>query len=228
MASSLSDKGVQFVDGNVINSSATIPTTGTFTAGQVVISSAVGANVRLLGWKRLTTGAGHVLNTDWAEITSGITLGTAVATTSGTAIDFTGIPSWAKRVKVLLSGVSTNGTSEILVRLGNTTFVTTGYLSSSSTMGGVVATNLFTTAFSLTATGGVNAPSIFHQTFEFNLVDPATNRWLGFALGARSDTSATFTSAGTLVLSSALDQIRLTTAGGVNTFDAGTMNISWE
>jgi len=165
---------------------------------------------------------------DFDSGTVGITLGTAVASTSGTAIDFTGIPSWAKRVKVLLSGVSTNGTSDILVRLGNTTFVTTGYLSASSNLSSGVLTTNFTTAFSLTATTGVANTTIFHHTFELNLVDPATNRWLCSAVGARSDFTVTFTVAGTLVLSSALDRIRLTTAGGTNTFDAGTMNISWE
>jgi hypothetical protein len=39
-----------------------------------------------------------------------ITRGTAVASTSGTTVDFTGIPSWAKRITVMMSGVSTNGT----------------------------------------------------------------------------------------------------------------------
>ena len=38
-----------------------------------------------------------------------VTSGTAVASTSGTAIDFTSIPSWVKRITVMFSGVSTSG-----------------------------------------------------------------------------------------------------------------------
>jgi len=33
-----------------------------------------------------------------------ITSGTAVASTSGTSIDFTGIPSWVKRITVMFNG----------------------------------------------------------------------------------------------------------------------------
>ena len=37
------------------------------------------------------------------------TLSTAVASTSGTSIDFTGLPSWVKRITVMFVGVSTSG-----------------------------------------------------------------------------------------------------------------------
>ena len=37
---------------------------------------------------------------------------------SGTSVDFTGIPSWAKRITVMLAGVSGSGTSVILFQLG--------------------------------------------------------------------------------------------------------------
>ena len=58
--------------------------------------------------------------------------GTAVASTSGTAINFdNAIPSWAKRVIVMFQGVSTNGTGIIQVQLGTgatPTYTITGYL----------------------------------------------------------------------------------------------------
>jgi hypothetical protein len=58
-----------------------------------------------------------------------INLGTAVATTSGTFREITGIPSWARRVVLMLNGVSTNGTSDILIQLGvGVTPLTSGYL----------------------------------------------------------------------------------------------------
>ncbi len=48
-----------------------------------------------------------------------ITSGTAVASTSGTSIDFTGIPSWVKRVTILFKGVSISSTSQFLIQLGS-------------------------------------------------------------------------------------------------------------
>ena len=57
-----------------------------------------------------------------------ITSGTAVASTSGTSIDFTGIPSWVKRITVMFNGVSTNGTSNLLVQIGAGSVTTSGYL----------------------------------------------------------------------------------------------------
>jgi len=47
-----------------------------------------------------------------------ITSGTAVATTSGTSIDFTSLPTWIKRITVMFNGVSTNGTSDLRIQLG--------------------------------------------------------------------------------------------------------------
>ena len=46
-------------------------------------------------------------------------LSTAVTLTTQTSVDFTSIPSWVKRVTVMLSGVSTNGTSYVQVQLGD-------------------------------------------------------------------------------------------------------------
>lgn len=51
--------------------SAAIPTTGNFNAGDIVYSTGItqdANNMQELGWRRLTTGSGHVLNTDWREM----------------------------------------------------------------------------------------------------------------------------------------------------------------
>ena len=64
-----------------------------------------------------------------------ITSGTAVASTSGTSIDFTSIPSWVKRITVMFNGVSTNGTSQVQIQLGAGSVTTTGYLSYATNLG---------------------------------------------------------------------------------------------
>jgi len=76
--------------------------------------------------------------------------GTAQASTSGTSIDFTGIPSWVKRITVMFSGVSTNGTSEVTLQLGTSSgFVTSGYLGVALTVttGGTTGTTSLTSGF---------------------------------------------------------------------------------
>ncbi|MGN5500412.1 hypothetical protein ACLJCA_09005, partial [Campylobacter coli] len=48
-----------------------------------------------------------------------LSIGTKQNTTSGTSIDFTSIPSWARRITLSFSGVSTNGTSNPLIQIGD-------------------------------------------------------------------------------------------------------------
>jgi hypothetical protein len=49
-----------------LDSSATMPSTGTYVKGKFVKNSTLSASPgRLIGWDRLTTGSGHTLGTDW-------------------------------------------------------------------------------------------------------------------------------------------------------------------
>jgi hypothetical protein len=151
--------------------------------------------------------------------------GTAVASTSGTAIDFTGIPSWVKRITVMFSGVSTNGTSVPLIQIGNGTIQVTGYSGASSILSGSGTTNNnFTTGF---GAGGASAANVLHGSFYLTLIDSA-NTWV--ISGAVGGSSAAFTvlTGGSKTLSDTLDRIRITTANGTDTFDAGSVNILFE
>jgi hypothetical protein len=47
-------------------------------------------------------------------------LATSQAATSGTAIDFTSIPSWVKRITIAMAGVKTSGTSAVRITTGGT------------------------------------------------------------------------------------------------------------
>jgi len=56
--------------------------------------------------------------------------GTAVASTSNTSIDFTSIPAGVRRITVMFDAVSTSGTSNWLIQLGDSGGIeNTGYLS---------------------------------------------------------------------------------------------------
>ena len=57
----------------------------------------------------------------------GPVLGTS-QTASGTQVDFTGIPTWAKKVTILFDGISLNGTAQLRVQLGDSGGIeTSGY-----------------------------------------------------------------------------------------------------
>ena len=158
------------------------------------------------------------------EFADKIVSGTAVASTSGTSIDFTGIPSWVKRVTVMFSGVSTNGTSNPIIQIGAGSVDATGYTSSGCNLTNTssVLVNTYTTGFGIYSSLAAN---ILHGSATICLI--GSNNWAfsgSFALAA----GAIVASAGTKTLSGTLDRVRITTVNGTDTFDAGSINLLWE
>jgi len=150
-----------------------------------------------------------------------LTSGTAVATTSGTSIDFTSIPSWVKRITVMFSEVSTNGTSNLQVQVGNGSIVTTGY-SGSCASGATVAANV--SAFIFTV--NIGAASTVSGVAVIQSLNGLTYCQLGNSGGNAGNIVAS--SGGAVTLSSVLDRVRITTVNGTDTFDAGSINILYE
>jgi hypothetical protein len=157
-----------------------------------------------------------------------ITSGTAVASTSGTSIDFTSIPSWVKRITVIYNGVSLNGTSSILVQLGvGSTPTTTGYkatqiywIQDATGYGGTNSTSGFPTQMG-------SATYLMYGTMVFNLL--SSNTWVGGGtLINQTTTIYMTTSYGNIALGGVLGMVRITTANGTDTFDAGSINILYE
>ena len=159
-----------------------------------------------------------------ASTTSGgITSGTAVASTSGTSIDFTSIPSWVKRITVMFNGVSTNGTSLVQIQLGSGSVTTTGYVSgatfATSTVGAVSSTTGL--VFS-----GITAANT--RTGLTVLTNITGNTWVSTTNGTFEDAASSFCGGGKVALSGTLDRIRITTVNGTDTFDAGSINLLFE
>ena len=152
-----------------------------------------------------------------------ITSGTAVATTSGTSVDFTGIPSYVKRVTVMMNGVSTNGTSNYLIQAitGASTVVNSGYASSASTG-----------ASGATSTAGNVVTAVIAAATLYNvaatLVNVTGNTWLTTSVGGTNSSNAGNISGGTIALGAVLTGVRITTVNGTDTFDAGSINILYE
>ena len=155
--------------------------------------------------------------------TAKIVSGTAVASTSGTSIDFTSIPSWVKRITVMFNGVSTNGTSNLLVQLGDSGGIeTTGYVSAANYS---TNTNAPGTAGFFILYGVPAAVNTFRGCIIFcNL---SGNIWVMNGNMA-DDGDRNSSSAGAKTLSNTLDRVRITTVNGTDTFDAGSINILYE
>jgi len=154
-----------------------------------------------------------------------IILGTAVASTSGTSIDFTGIPAGPKRITFMYEELSSNGTSDFIIRFGDSTGIyTSGYVSTGYNQAG---TGLQSTA-GILFRNGINGGTTYTGNMVFNLLDPTTNTWV--VDGSLITTASTVGgwSGGFRSLTNDLDTISLTTVGGTDTFDNGKINISYE
>ena len=167
-----------------------------------------------------TNGSGAL---SWAS-RNRMVLATAQNTTSGTNIDFTGIPSWVKRITVIFNGVSTNGSSVLLMQLGSGSVSTTGYFSTAtSTSGGGTVVTTSTTGLAVSG----NNNSGFGQVGSVVITNVSSTTWIAFGSGLQS-AAQTCTNGGSVTLSGALSQLRLTTVDGTDTFDAGSVNILYE
>lgn len=154
-----------------------------------------------------------------------LTLGTSIATTSGTSKDFTNIPSWVKRITLMFNGVSTNGTSNELIQIGSGSVTTTGYVSSAA----LAAAGGATTGATYTSGYGIpfaSASNLLYGIMSINLL--GSNIYVASYCVATSTTGATVTGGGAVTLSGALDRVRITTVNGTDTFDAGSINILYE
>jgi hypothetical protein len=152
-----------------------------------------------------------------------LTSGTAVASTSGTSIDFTSIPSWVKRITVMFAGVSTSGTSNPQIQLGDSGGIeTSGYngFTWNNASGGAA---LSATGFNLFL---ANASAVIYGSFV--LTNVSANLWSVTSSFAATGTSTAMITSGSKTLSDVLDRVRITTVNGTDTFDAGSINILYE
>lgn len=189
------------------------------TTGNLVIKTGGSANT-------VVTFHGN-LATVFAGPVIGLTLSAGTANTSvsgGTVVIHDGIPTQARRVTIMYSGLSTNGTSPIIIQLGSGTFKTTGYLGAAAVIEGTTG---YTTGFGIGNTN-VNNADIHHGTLVLNLLDSNTNTWVVSGTTARSDGVEVGLTGGAVSLAGALDRIRFTTSTGTDLFDAGVTNIMWE
>ena len=190
----------------------------TLANGSTLVTS--GANSLTL----TTTGAPNVTLPTTGTLST-LTSGTAV-TPSGTSVDFTGLPSGVNRITVIFSGVSTNGSSRMMIQIGDSggveatsyTSVSVGSLSPDTVTG-----SSFTTGFGLNPE---NASSAISGAMV--LMRITSNAWIASGTFSNSLSSSIVTCGGDKSLSGTLDRVRITTVNGTDTYDGGTVNIFYE
>jgi hypothetical protein len=157
-----------------------------------------------------------------AKLAQPVTLATGQNAT-GTSIDFTGIPSWVKKITVPLYNVSTNGASRILLRAISGTAVSSGYIGSGGYFGPATTGSSETTGFIIAVTTDTN------QTYNGNLFlsTLGLNVW-AYSSALGRDDGYIFAGGGSVALSGTLTGVRLTTANGTDSFDQGSVNIIYE
>jgi hypothetical protein len=167
---------------------------------------------------------GSVTPTDLAQpLTSGATQ----PTVAGTSVDFTGIPSWVKRITVMFSGVSLSGSSNILVQIGSGSVTTSGYASGSTIAGAGNSTSGLNSTAGFSVNIGSGTANIFSGVATINLISGTT--WVSSYSGGLTNTNYGSNGGGVSpALGGALDRVRITTANGTDTFDAGSVNILYE
>jgi hypothetical protein len=162
------------------------------------------------------------VGTDYSQLT----LATA-QTASGTSVDFTSIPSWVKRITVMLNGVSTNGTSPLRFQIGGSSIESSGYNGCSirSATDGSVGTTSLSSGFDFFNNGSATLNYFGNCTISIM----GSNTWSITGTLAFPTAAAEFNAiAGTKQTSSSLSIVRITTVNGTDAFDAGTINISYE
>jgi hypothetical protein len=182
----------------------------------------MGMSVIIDGSASVTINSGAVL---------GITSAPVQASTSGTSIDFTSIPSWVKRITVMFNGVSTSSTSAKIIQLGDSGGVeTSGYIGTGTVVGNGSGTS---TAMSsgFFASQASAATDVLSGQATISLLDSATNTWAySGVFGQSTATAIIYWSGGAKALSGTLDRVRITTVGSpaTDTFDLGSINIMYE
>jgi hypothetical protein len=220
-----SDYGLRIIRNNTgANTTSALQHRG---AGTLFLDAQDGGSIVLAtsGVNRLTVDGATGLTTANNGISGTISRG-AVATPTGVSVDFTSIPSWVKKIQIVFDSISTNGTSNIIVQLGDSGGIeTTGYASNLA-----YAINASATVGTISNAGYVAAAVTASTTHDgiMTLVNISGNKWIAAHTVSQTSTGGVAAcGGGSKTLSATLDRVRITTANGTDVFDAGTINITW-
>lgn len=194
------------------------------------LSGTTGIVTANIATSNITTATIADANVTPAKLSQPMTLAT-VQSATGTNVDFTGIPSWAKKITVMLDSVSAATASALQIQIGDSGGVeTTGYVVNTAVIrgaySGAVGNTTSTSGFVLQNYSASTADSVSGHLILTNI---SGNTWVGSGLISVGPFNSydMHMFAGTKTLSSVLDRVRLTTLAAA-TLDAGSINIMYE
>ena len=203
----------------------------TYTLGQNAISP-----INFHTYRRKVAGAGttdpSLDATNWLDvgpISAGLTLGTPVATTSGTAFNFTGIPAGTKLIVITFKGVGIEASgAKLLVKIGDAGGVeATGYLSVAAyDVGGTFTRTTSTAGFVCPGGSGVTN-SLVHGSMTLTLENATAFTWVAAGVLGDSSGSQMCMHSGSKSLSAELDRVQITNVDGYS-FNAREINIAYQ
>jgi hypothetical protein len=158
---------------------------------------------------------------------SGAFVAETAKTATGTSVDFTGIPSWVKRITVVFNAVSTNGSSPPQIQIGAGSVTTSGYVGSNTVASTNVATAVFTSGFGIGVSSGQWAGTLA-VSGSITITLLSGNTWAAFGAVGGNAAANVWITTGSIALGGTLDRVRITTVNGTDTFDAGSINILFE
>jgi hypothetical protein len=165
------------------------------------------------------------VTTNSGAVYDGIQASSVRASTSGTAVLFSSIPSWVKRITLMYHNVSASGTDNMAVTLGTSGgLVNTGYGGNSTSLGTSGLSNGSLSTF-INVRMQNNASSLTCGTVTFTLL--GNNIWTFFGGVADAGTTGGCLVEGSISLGGTLTQLNVG-LNGSNTFDGGSINILYE
>lgn len=212
------------------NKKITIPNlTSQLTAASTSVAGIVQLNDTTASTSTTLAATANAVKTtyDLANGKATLTQGTVANSTSGTSVDFTGLPSGIKRITLMLSNVSTSGTSAVQVQLG-----TSGGVETTSYVGGATASASASAGFTSFTSGFVcsfgadTAATTRHGSLV--IANLTGNTWTCQGILSSPDITRGVMVAYSKALGGTLTQVRITTVNGTDTFDSGTINILYE
>lgn len=153
-------------------------------------------------------------------------IGTGVSLTTQTSVDFTGIPSWVKRVTINFNVMGSNGNTGKQIQIGTSGGIqTTGYNGAASYFGASTGYTNSTSGFAIWAVGSTNR---VNGSLILTLQNSSDNTWSATGIMALSDAAYTLATGYSKTLNGVLTTVRLTSLGGTEQFNSGSINITYE
>ena len=151
------------------------------------------------------------------------TLTAATTLTTQTLLDIEDIPTYVREFNILFKSVSTNGTSLPIVRMGdNISFATSGY----NVVAQASSAAVYTTG--IVIDNDASASNKFSGLLRLRMQDSTSQIWVANGMFSIPFTTKLCFTSGLCSLAKDFTRCRVTTVGGTDQFDEGSISFSYK